>query len=188
MAKFYTRQDLRLLFLVCAFPLHVWTIVFGLLDIPWLTERTNLWDALGVIAYGLIFAFLESLTIWLAASLLGLLISPLWGSKRRTAVMAALVLTLSLWAMAGSLYLLQDVTLPSWLLKPLALSGHPLKLLYAALLCLTTPSFALPAYFILRSARFYQFTRNLLERLALLTAVYLVLDGISLIVVFLRNL
>jgi len=45
-----------MLFLISAFPLHVWTLLLAFRDFSWLTERTNLWDAIGVLSYGLIYA------------------------------------------------------------------------------------------------------------------------------------
>ena len=55
----YTRQGLWTLFLMCALPLHIWTLILAFRDLPWLTDRTNAWDAFGVMSYGLIFALVE---------------------------------------------------------------------------------------------------------------------------------
>lgn len=188
MRAYYTRRSLWTLFLICAFPLHVWTIVFGLLDMSWVAERTNFWDAVGVIAYGLVFAFLESLLIWLAACLLGFLISLHWQIGQRVTALGALALAASFWGMAGSLYFLLDTSLPSFILTTLIQSGHPLKLLYAVVLALVIPSIALPVFLILHSKRFYRLASDLLERLALLTTVYLALDAAGLVIVLLRNI
>ena len=61
----YTRQGLWTLFLMCALPLHIWTLILAFRDLPWLTDRTNAWDAFGVMAYGLIFALAESILLFL---------------------------------------------------------------------------------------------------------------------------
>lgn len=188
MKAYYTRQGLWTLFLVCAFPLHIWTIVFSLLDMSWVAERTNFWDAVGVIAYGLVFAFLESVVIWLVACLLGLLVSRRWQVGQRVTALGTLTLTTSFWGMAGSLYFLLNASLPPSLLTALAQSGHPLKLLYAIALVLVAPSIALPLFLILRFERFYLLASGLLDRLALLTTVYLALDAAGLVIVLLRNI
>ena len=60
----YTRQGLWSLFLMCAFPLHAWTLILAFRDISWLTDRTNAWDAVGVTSYGLVFAFVESMVLF----------------------------------------------------------------------------------------------------------------------------
>ena len=65
--KRYSKQGLWNLFLICAFPLHVWTIILAFRDFSWVTERTNSWDALGVVSYGLIFALIESVAVFLVA-------------------------------------------------------------------------------------------------------------------------
>jgi hypothetical protein len=71
----YTRQGLWTLFLMCALPLHIWTLILAFRDLPWLTDRTNAWDAWRV-SYGLIFAW-SSVLLFLVFLLLGMLV-PGW--------------------------------------------------------------------------------------------------------------
>src|SRR5512141_1446140 len=71
----YTRQGLWSLFLMCAFPLHVWALILAFRDVSWVTERTNSWDAVGVVAYGLLFTLVESVLVFGIMTLLGFLIS-----------------------------------------------------------------------------------------------------------------
>ena len=74
----YSRQGLWFLFLISAFPIHFWTLILVFRDISWLTERTNAWDAIGVASYGMVFAFVESVVIFLVLALLGLLTPKQW--------------------------------------------------------------------------------------------------------------
>jgi len=184
----YSRRGLWSLFLVCAFPLHVWTIILAFLDFSWVAERTNAWDAIGVLAYALVFAFAESLVVFLAAVLLGFLLPRRWEEGKRIALLSILMLVTTLWAMLGQLYFLWNLSLPDQAILFLAQTGHPLRILYAAILVVVIPTVLIPTYLVLRSDRSTRFILGLTERLSLLASIYLLLDGAGLVVVVIRNI
>ena len=185
--KRYTRQGLWSLFLMCAFPLHAWTLILAFRDISWLTDRTNAWDAVGVVGYGLVFAFVESLLLFAVMALLGYLVSAYWEPGRRVALLAVLALVLSLWAVLEQLFFLVEIRLPGWLIGLLVRSGHPLWGIYGGLLMLIGLTVLLPALLVLRSERALGFVRAMIERLSVLTVFYLALDVIGLVIVVVRN-
>ena len=185
--KRYSKQGLWSLFLICAFPLHIWTIILAFRDYSWVTERTNSWDAVGVVSYGLIFAFIESVVIFLVMVLLGLLVSKKWGEERRIALLGTLVLIASLWAMVSYLYFMLEVSVPAETITYLVNLAHPLRFLYAISLAVAGVSVAIPAYLVLRSEKFLQGVRGLFERLSLLTLFYLFFDFVGLVIVIIRN-
>jgi hypothetical protein len=185
--KQYSKQGLWSLFLICAFPLHVWTIILAFRDFSWVTERTNSWDAIGVVSYGLIFAFVESLLVFLVATLLGFFISKKWDENRRIVLMGMLVVLTSLWAIIGYLYFMLHVSLPGGTILFMAGLAHPLRFLYAVSMALVGLTIALPAYFILRSEKFFKGMQALFERLSLLTQFYLFFDVVGLVIVIIRN-
>ena len=184
----YSRQGLWSLFLMCAFPLHVWTIILAFRDFSWVTERTNAWDAIGVISYGMVFALIESLAVFLVAVLLGFMVSRKFDEGRRIALLSVLVLITALWAMASQLYFLWGISLPEQMMRFLAQSGHPVRVLYAASLALVLPTVLIAAFLVLKSNKVFNFVRELTERLSLLTMFYLVLDVGGLVIVLIRNL
>jgi len=188
MKKLYSKQDLWSLFLMCAFPLHLWTLLLAFRDISWVAERTNFGDAIGVISYGMIFAFVESLLVFLIALLLGMLIPSSWGRDRRLAITSMLVLTLALWAMVPQLYALQAWSFPNALLSLLAGSAHPLRYIYLIALAVVLPFSVLPVWAIYKSEKTLTAILDLISRLSLLTAVYLLLDVVALVVVIIRNI
>ena len=55
------RKDLLKLFLIIAFPIHIWSIYQVLSNFEWVAERTTVWDAVGFTAYSLTFALFESI-------------------------------------------------------------------------------------------------------------------------------
>jgi hypothetical protein len=187
MAGRYSRQGLWSLFLICAFPLHAWTLVLGLRDFSWVTERTNSWDAIGVISYGLIFALVESALVFLVVVLLGYLVSNKWGEEQQIVLMSNLVLLTSLWAMVSQLFFMLEVSVPGSVIGYLVNLNHPVRFLYMISLVAVGVTVTVPTYMILRSTRFLQIYRGLLERLSLLTLFYLFFDGIGLIIVIVRN-
>lgn len=184
----YSKQGLWSLFLMCAFPLHFWTLILVFRDIQWMTERTNFWDALGVASYAMAFAFLESLLLFLILTLLGFLVPTQWTRETRIALLTVLFLILSVWAMLSQLYFLAAVQTPGWFIFLMARTGHPVRILYALALILVTPTLALPAWFALRSEKFLKSVNSLIERLSLLSGLYLFFDVVGLIIVIIRNL
>jgi len=187
-AQIYSKHGLWSLFLMCAFPLHAWTLILAFRDLSWVTERTNAWDAVGVMAYGLLFALIESTVIFLVATGLGFLVSAQWDKDRRVVLLAVLVLIASLWAIAGQLFFLLNVPLPGQLIQFLVRSGHPLRVLYVLVLAMITPTVLIPALLVLRSRGFFQFFQEVIDRVSVLTMFYLFFDIVGLVIVLVRNL
>jgi hypothetical protein len=186
--RFYSPAGLWRLFLICALPLHIWTILLAFRDFDWITARTNPWDAVGVASYGLVFTLLESLILFVAAALLGFLVSRRWGEDHRIALLGTLTVVASLWAMASQLYFLWAISPSPQVIGFFAGNKHPLRLLYAAALVVVTPTFLIPTFLLLASQKILRTTVNIMERLSLLMTVYLVVDGLALINILIRNL
>lgn len=185
--KRYSKQGLWNLFLICAFPLHIWTIILAFRDFSWVTERTNSWDAIGVVSYGLIFAFIESVVVFLAALLLGFLVSRKWNEDRRLTLIGILVFITSLWAMAGYLFFMLNISVPGETILFFAGLAHPLRVLYAVILALVGSTVVLPVYLVLRSEKFLRGARGFFERISTLTLFYLFFDFLGLVIVIIRN-
>ena len=112
-SKYYQKKGLWLLFSAAAFPVHVWAILLIFQDLAWLAERTNMWDAVGVGAYGLTLALVESVFLFLIAFLLGFLVSTRWDPVKRISLMGTLVIIVSIWAILGQLYFMLGWSLPA---------------------------------------------------------------------------
>ncbi len=185
--QLYSRQELWSLFLMCSFPLHFWTLILAFRDLSWLIERSNLWDAIGVASYGMIFAFAESMLVFLVAIVLGFLVSRHW-YQQRVALLSILVLITALWGMAGQLHALLDMSYPGWFLDFIAQQEHPVRVLYAICLSLVIPTVLLPTYLILKSNKALRSVRELIERVSLLAILYLLFDIVGLAIVIIRNI
>lgn len=183
----YTRQGLWTLFLMCALPLHAWTMILAFRDLSWLTDRTNAWDAVGVLCYGLLFALAESIVVFLVTALLGFLLPKRWTVTRRISVLAVLMLLLSLWAMVDQLYFLAGARVPGAILNYLVHSGHPFRVIYAVVLAVVGATFVAPVVALLRSERAVSFVNAVIDRLSLLSMFYLVFDVAAVAIVVIRN-
>jgi hypothetical protein len=185
--KIYSRQELWLLFLMCSLPLHFWALILAFRDLSWLIERSNLWDAIGVASYGMIFAFAESVLVFLVALILGFLISKHW-HQQRVALLIILVLITALWSMAGQLHALSGMSFPIWFLNFLVQQEHPVRVLYLLSLLLVSLTVLPPTYLILKSNKALRFVRELIDRLSLLAILYLLFDIVGLVIVIIRNI
>ncbi len=186
-SPYYQRKDLWTLFLMAAFPTHVWTIILVLSDVQWVTERTNAWDAIGVGAYGLSIALIESLFVFVVAIGLGFLISRHWSSATRLGLLTALIFVVSMWAIIEQLYFSLALQLPGGFMNFLIHSGHPLWYLYGLSLFLVGITVLPICYIILWSERARKLLSGIIERLSLLTTLYLLLDIAAIIIVVIRN-
>ena len=185
--KYYTKQGLWTLFLICALPLHIWTLFLGFRDFDWVTARTNSWDAVGVVSYGLLFTFFESLVVFIAAILLGFLISSKWSEKKRTALMGVMVIILSLWSIFNQTYFLRAMEPSEQMIAFYISTGRPLVALYVTALLLVGLSFSLPTYAILTSSKAEKAVLDGFERLSTLMILYLVFDIAALVIILIRN-
>lgn len=186
--RYYSKQGLWSLFLTIALPLHIWTIFLSLRDFDWLTARTNSWDAIGVVSYGLFFTFLESLVVFIAAALLGFLITNKWGEKKRISLMGVLVIILSLWSMVNQTYFLRAIQPSEQIVGFYISTGRPFMALYITALALVGISFALPTYAILTFSKVEKVVLEGFDRLSTLMILYLVFDVAALVIIVIRNL
>ena len=184
----YSKQELWSLFLTCAFPLHLWTLILAFRDISWVTERTNAWDAVGVASYGMVFAFVESLLVFVVVALLGLLLPKHWESNRRLAFLSLLFLITAIWAIISQLLFIWNIDLPPQAMLFLARSGHPLRWLYGGSYIVVFLTVLLPVYSFLRSNKLSLLILEFNDRISLLTMFYLLFDLVGLIIVIIRNI
>ena len=186
--RYYSRQGLWSLFLTTALPLHLWTLFLGLRDFDWVTARTNSWDAVGVVSYGLLFALFESVMIFFAVALVGLFVSAKWEEKRRIALLSLLVIIWSIWSMFNQAYFLNEWGTPDWLTNLVIATGRPLVALYALAFGLSLVTVSLPVFMTLRSEKFLNGIQEGIERLSLLMLLYLVFDAAAIVNIIIRNI
>lgn len=184
----YSRKGLWSLFLIVAFPIHVWTFILYFRDISWITERTNSWNAIGVGAYALLFALFESLVVFLVLFLFGLLLPRRWPEEKRIALLGVLFLLAALAAILGQLYYLMGSDFQEKIYKLLAVTNHPVRVFYLLILIPLIAIVVVLSYFILKSNKAAHSALEFFDRLSLLTSLYLVFDVVGIFIVIIRNI
>jgi hypothetical protein len=178
-------RDLALVFAAVVFPIHIWSIINLLDEVPAWMLRLSLGELIGVIAYTQLFALIESILV--AAVLVGirqLLVAAgrlpkLVGLRRLIAekyvsLAAVFIFVNSIWAGLIQIYY---ETLRLW---------SAAQFLPWALLFLLSNLLLLGL--VARFSRADRIVRLLVERLAVLSYLYVALDVVCLFIVLARNL
>ena len=181
-------RGLCTLFLIAAFPTQVWTILVVLNDFSWVAKRTNAWDAIGAGAYGLLFALVESVFVFLVAWLLSFLIPRAWKENKRLALLFVLIYMTALWVIFSQVTSIMGLTLPDSVILLLAKIVHRLRYLVLIAAAVITLTIVIPVYLVVRSERVVKILDGLIERLSLLTVLYLFLDILGIGIVIIRNI
>jgi hypothetical protein len=185
--RYFNKGDVLKLFLVCSFPIHVWAIFMFLRDFDWITERTNAWDAVGVGSYALMLALIESLVVFLVIFGFSFLIHKTWSPETRLATMSTLIFVVSMWAIFTQAFFLLGGILPEPIFTFLVNSGHPFRYLYGTIGGFVIVSVVAPVILMLRSEKLVMGTLALIERIILLSGLYLFLDVVGIVIVIIRN-
>lgn len=183
----FTRADWFRLFLVTAFLPHMWTLLMAFRDVPWVSRRTNLWDGIGFASYGLLYTLLESALLLGFIALLSVLTPRQWSKSLRFTILTVIAFALASWSILEQLILivLHDrlriyATANPWLISPVWLP----QALMAGTIALTTAA----AFLLLRNVpTVRQAMDNFLDRVAMLSGLYLLLDAAGLVVIIVRN-
>jgi hypothetical protein len=184
----YTLPGIFQLFLVTAFPIHVWALLLAFGDVSWVAARTNAWDAVGLVSYAMFYALLETIAISLIVLILGFLLPASWGVERRVGLLGTLFLTLALWAILGQLFFMFDYHFPAWMIDFLVRSSHPVRVIWGIEMPMVSLSFLLPAALLTRSKKAQNAVSEIFGRIVVLSSFYLVLDVAGIVVIALRNI
>jgi hypothetical protein len=162
-------------------------LFLGFRDFDWVTARTNSWDAVGIVSYGLFFTFFESLIVFFSAVLLGFLISNNWREEQRISLIGSLVIILALWSIFNQTYFLRAMTPSEGFVNFYISTGRPLIALYLTALIAVGITVTIPTYAILATDKAEKLILNGFERLSTLMILYLFFDIIALIIILIRN-
>jgi hypothetical protein len=189
-SPFYTRAGLWRLFLLVALPIHIWAMLMALRDIEPMTRRTNFYDAIGFFAYILLIALAESIFIYAITLVLSGLLPWRWSVRQRVLASASLSFIVSLWFMLYQLNYWNDYK-KGYILDFIMNSDHVIR--YGAMIItvgflLVAASIMIPIIAIDRSLRFVSWLNRLVERLIVLSTLYLVLDVLAALLVLYRNI
>lgn len=183
----FNKNDIFKLFLVAAFPLHLWTLLMMMRDVSWVAERSTSWDAIGFSGYAMLYTLSESIFLFALIALLSLLTPRTWHKNLRFAVLSLLAFALAGWSIMEQLVLIVFWTPLRRLAAqvPFLVSADWVPL--AIFTALVTISVATPIALLRNNEKLQAGWNSLLDRLTLLSGLYLVMDALALILVILRN-
>jgi len=185
------QKDLLKLFLIIAFPIHIWSIYQVLSNFEWVAERTTVWDAVGFTAYSLTFALFESI-------LFLVLLSPIYLRLRKNnkadivlAVIGSVFMIVAIWEMIYQINSNNSNFFVTTIDQ--IVSKYKLRYRYKAGLIMSvavfiTTSIGLPPFLIVKYDKLKSIIIELYERIELLSYFYLALDLLSIVIVIIRNL
>jgi hypothetical protein len=162
------------LFAVCAFPVYIWSIIAALREVPAWILRLPLWDVVGLVAYTQVFALLESGFLFLGIVVLSLILPAAW--LRQRLPVQGLLLVLAATAAAVVFHYAEDA------LRGLGVIG------LAGLALLPLVLFGGGSYAVRRSPRLETAARAFVERVSVLSYLYVFVSVVGLIIVIARNL
>jgi hypothetical protein len=167
-------QDAFLVLVACSFPIFVWSAVQFLQELPAFIIREGTWNIIGLVAYTQMFALRESLVVSFFFFLLGALLPARFFRDKIVPLTAGMVFTAAFW-FAFMLYNIDIIGEKRWL--QLAVWASSLAVAQAAV------------YIgVLRRQRLAAAVRAAVERLGVLTAIYLATGIIGFVIVVIRNL
>jgi hypothetical protein len=184
----FTLPALWTLFVTAAFPLHLWAIIVLLKDLSGLVERTNIWDAIGVAGYGMMFALIESLFIFTLLVFIGWLLSKIISFEKRLSLLGSTFFIITIWVI-----LVQQTPLLELPLSIQSVMFQPEQtqqqdFVTGLLLLVMIPLTILCIYLSLSSHKFQQAFLALIDRISPLMGLYLLFDFAGIVIVFLRNI
>ncbi|MCA9921101.1 MAG: hypothetical protein KC419_12270 [Anaerolineales bacterium] len=172
--RFPTKQELYYFLLACVFPIHVWSLINVMREIPAWVLRLSIAEMLGVIAYAQLFALLDTLVVFLPLVLVSAVLPASLLRKRFVAVGTAVVFITSGWL----IYL----HLNNWVFEQRDTAVF-------AIWGVTYLVAMIGVYLLIqRSEKVAAGISNFVQRLSVLSILYLIVDIISLIIVVVRIL
>lgn len=176
------------LFGVIVFPIHAWSIFLVLRDFEWVYDQQGISILIGYAAYSLLFAFAESFLFLVFLFLLSHLLPKQWSGRKSLTILSQGALAITLWAIANQVFFLLLESPPEFLSWILLRVQFRQTLGFTILIILILTSIILPLILVVRSKKYENGVIAIIERISLLSSLYLVLDFISLIIVIFRNI
>jgi hypothetical protein len=183
----FTRKGLFQLFMVCVFPIHAWALLMGFRDFSWVAQRTDIWDAFGLLSYSMVFALVETTGIFFIILMCGFLMPNRIDREKRLALLGTAFLLVAFWAILGQVYSWMRTPLPGWLLLLLQQTNHPFRYLWGAVFLLVGTSAVLPLLLISKRENFKRTMIEIFDRISTVSALYIFFDILGIIIIVIRN-
>lgn len=189
----YDKSSLFLLFALCALPLHIWAIYKAFPGAESIYYALGVWDATSYIFYVLLYCLVESIIVFLGVLLLSLLGSIRWKKTKLAVIVGSLFLLVALSSIVGQLYLdYQSVLIKMY--EDFIFNyfpGYSLRvslIIFFIELVIVFVSVIGVIFILDRNERVFRLVRNLIEKISVLSTIYIFFDVVGLFVFLIRNL
>jgi hypothetical protein len=167
-------NDLFLGYAACAFPIFVWSIYHVFKEVPAWLIRLSTWDLIGAVAYTQAFALVESLIVFILLTILAALLPASILRSHFSSLSLTIILVTSVWFILAHF---NAETIRLWGGKQFLIWG----MLYTLSLAV--------AIFLVYQLKFLQRVIDAaLQRLSVLSYIYVFIGIVSLIIVIVRNI
>lgn len=169
----FTVHEILQVFVICSFPVHIWSIYNLLDEVPGWILRLSAWELTGAIGYVLAFTLFESVVVFLGVMLLGVMLPSRWLRNKFVPLASVVVLLASIGSI--SLYL-RGSTPDLW---------GPRKFVFAGSIFVASTGVA---YILVQRLPGLERTiPAIVDRLTVLVFVYVFFDLISVLMAIIRN-
>lgn len=175
------------LFLVMAFPIHLWVVLVGFQDLAYIISLNTPWDGVGFVSYLLLYSLIDSILIFLLISAISLLTPISWNYHYRFIWLSWLGISLTIFSIIEQYFLLE------WFISFDFLQGlkwlsYPLYVGAALVIELIVSNWAIPIWLIRPYHRVQERLYSISEKLATLAGFYLFLDLAAIAIIVWRNI
>lgn len=172
-------------FLVVGFPLHVWALLMVFRDIEFVSERTDMWDAIGYAGYSMMFTLVESLILAVIVWGLSLLLPRKWSNQRALSVTGSAFLVVAGASIVDmAFHAFNQARISRQYLHGLE---NFTSLTYALIAAAVLVGIAVSVFLILKTKWGEKTFSEVFDRIILLGYFYLFLDLAGIVIVILRN-
>jgi hypothetical protein len=168
------RDEIFYTFAAGSFFVHLWTFYNVFHEVPAWIIRMSMWEVISVVAYVLVFALIDSLLLGAGLVAIAFLLPGSWFRDNFVAQGSVAALLISAFAVFFHLW---GDALSIWSFKRLLFWGG-----------IVTLTVALVSFGVSRLPRVLGAIRGVVERVAIVSAIYTLFDISSVIIVFARNL
>ena len=172
-----SKYNKLLLFFVAAFPIHLWSVISQL----WQYGDGKDFFERG--AYSLSFALFESIVVFLVLIFFSFFLPRKWGEKRILTILCIAYFVVAFWSMLGQIYFMLNLSEGTFLYRAFSYVGRHQLTFFISFILAILVSTIMPLWFIFRSEKFTNMIVSLIERISVLTVIYLILDFVGVLAV-----
>lgn len=175
------------LFLVLAFPIHLWVVLVGFQDLDYIISLNTPWDGIGFICYLLLYSLIDSIVIFLLITIISLMTPEAWSKEFRFVWLSGFGMMLTIFSVMEQ-YLIFEWFISFGFLQRMKWLSYPMWVGSVLVLFLLLTAWVVPRCLIQPNRWLQERLYSILEKLAVLAGFYIFLDLAAIIIIIMRNI